>query len=264
MRNILFGNKYGVSRAIDQKKSVKIDEISNYQSLLKNINEAKNTFASLRYKEKSTDINLKDVSQRLAIMMLESTVKDLNSPTAKKLTLEQMIGKWKEEERVTLISAIINREIDHICAKKNKHLTGENRKEIFVELSKEYNIEINSKCAQSSIIQSLLRDTHVMEKISSLKIDEILKNNLTIKPLKNELVKIKNNTQENNNSITTILNENNMMINMEYSKIKGDLYNDLAKNVYNTLFYSDKSKPIPFDEIIQKVNYLTSTIMTKS
>lgn len=257
MINVLFGNKCRISHKIDQKKSVKIDEISNYQALLKNINDAKNTFATLKYKEKQIDINLKDVSQRLTIMMLESTVKDLDSPITKKLTLEQMIGKWEQEERVTLISAIINREIDHIFAKKGTRLTDENRKKIFDELSKEYHIEINSKCAQSSIIQSLLRDTQVMEKISSLKIDDILRNNLAIKTLNNELLKIENNSQENTNTISNISNDNNMMINIEYSKIKGDLYNDLAKSVYNTLFYNDKIKPISFEDIIQKVNYLT-------
>lgn len=264
MKSLTLGRKCKIAHEISQKqKSINVDTISNYQILLKNISHAKNTFTSLRYNDKSVDINLKDVSQRVVIMMLESTVKDLNSPIANPMSLETMIDKWQKEERITLISAIINREIDQICIREHQHLTSENRKEIFAKLSKEYNIEINSKCAQSSIIQSLLRDSDVIKKISLLKIDNDLKNVFSANCLKETLLKIKNSPQESNDNIIFLSNKfnedyhsNNAIINIENAKIRGSLYNDLAKHVYNTLFYSDNNQSVPFEEIIQKVNDL--------
>lgn len=61
---------------------------------------------------------------------------------------------WREEEKVTYISSVLNKEVDTQVSNKQINLSKEDKEDIFNRLNNElgvYNFKLNSKCAQSSI-----------------------------------------------------------------------------------------------------------------
>ncbi|HCH49496.1 MAG TPA: hypothetical protein DEV59_02160, partial [Proteus sp.] len=128
-----------VSNKVSNKlTSFNVERVSSYQELLEKIRSMKNTLMTLNYENKSVEINIQDATQRLAVMMLLATVKS-SSNTIKNnnaIDIDKMIEDWKVEEKITLRSAFINREIDKLPLTKEKSLTNDERIEIFEEIKK--------------------------------------------------------------------------------------------------------------------------------
>lgn len=238
-----------VSNKVSNKlTSFNVERVSSYQELLEKIRSMKNTLMTLNYENKSVEINIQDATQRLAVMMLLATVKS-SSNTIKNnnaIDIDKMIEDWKVEEKITLRSAFINREIDKLPLTKEKSLTNDERIEIFEEIKKIYNIKLDSKCTQTSIVQSLSFDNVITDKINSLKIDEDLKkeSNINFKSILSEI-----NAGENNN--------------LKLSRIKGDLYYEIAKNIYGILLFDNETPLAFFNELHQKIQNLVLKAISK-
>lgn len=238
-----------VSNKVSNKlTSFNVERVSSYQELLEKIRSMKNTLMTLNYENKSVEINIQDATQRLAVMMLLATVKS-SSNTIKNnnaIDIDKMIEDWKVEEKITLRSAFINREIDKLPLTKEKSLTNDERIEIFEEIKKIYNIKLDSKCTQTSIVQSLSFDNIITDKINSLKIDEDLKkeSNINFKSILSEI-----NAGENNN--------------LKLSRIKGDLYYEIAKNIYGILLFDNETPLAFFNELHQKIQNLVLKAISK-
>lgn len=238
-----------VSNKVSNKlTSFNVERVSSYQELLEKIRSMKNTLMTLNYENKSVEINIQDATQRLAVMMLLATVKS-SSNTIKNnnaIDIDKMIEDWKVEEKITLRSAFINREIDKLPLTKEKSLTNDERIDIFEEIKKTYNIKLDSKCTQTSIVQSLSFDNIITDKINSLKIDEDLKkeSNINFKSILSEI-----NAGENNN--------------LKLSRIKGDLYYEIAKNIYGILLFDNETPLAFFNELHQKIQNLVLKAISK-
>lgn len=238
-----------VSNKVSNKlTSFNVERVSSYQELLEKIRSMKNTLMTLNYENKSVEINIQDATQRLAVMMLLATVKS-SSNTIKNnnaIDIDKMIEDWKVEEKITLRSAFINREIDKLPLTKEKSLTKDERIDIFEEIKKIYNIKLDSKCTQTSIVQSLSFDNIITDKINSLKIDEDLKkeSNINFKSILSEI-----NAGENNN--------------LKLSRIKGDLYYEIAKNIYGILLFDNETPLAFFNELHQKIQNLVLKAISK-
>ncbi|QAV24662.1 hypothetical protein [Proteus hauseri] len=126
-----------VSNKVSNKlTSFNVERVSSYQELLEKIRSMKNTLMTLNYENKSVEINIQDATQRLAVMMLLATVK-LSPNTIKNnnaIDIDKMVKDWKVEEKITLHSAFINREIDKLPLTKEKSLTHDERIDIFEEI----------------------------------------------------------------------------------------------------------------------------------
>lgn len=70
-------------------------------------------------------------------------------------------GLWRQQEMKTYLSAEINRSIDLVCAKLNRAIGNQQKKDIFSAMSK-YGIDIDVVCAQSTIKQVL--NTKILQK----------------------------------------------------------------------------------------------------
>ncbi|HCH49510.1 MAG TPA: hypothetical protein DEV59_02235, partial [Proteus sp.] len=104
----------------------------------------------------------------------------------------------------------------------------------------------DSKCTQTSIVQSLSFDNIITDKINSLKIDEDLKkeSNINFKSILSEI-----NAGENNN--------------LKLSRIKGDLYYEIAKNIYGILLIDNETPLAFFNELHQKIQNLVLKAISK-
>lgn len=215
--------------------SINNDKNLSYQELIKSINSAKNTSINLIHKDKKENFDIGTISRGLSVSILINLAKEHLNPLDKKnrIIISDEINKWKNQEKITFPSSVINKIIDRVCMKNKSRITTEEKKEIFKAISEEYKIKTDINSAQSSIVQMLLNDKEITKKIDSLEIGKKDRD----KDIEHENVKI--------------------------SEIKGVFYNKIAKAVYNTLFCNDKNHPINFADLSDDVRKLTEEIINK-
>ncbi|CNI72770.1 type III secrection system effector, WxxxE family [Yersinia pekkanenii] len=116
------------------------------QSLVDNIVWMKNDFYHVSYESNNFQLDFK-VFYDDVINYLTSVNKSNN------------FHLWREEEKETYISSIINKEIDTQVSNKHVNLSKKDKDDIFNRSGNNlgvYNLKLNSKCAQSSIKHMVL------------------------------------------------------------------------------------------------------------
>ncbi|MEQ5346910.1 hypothetical protein ACNARU_01480 [Proteus sp. WDL240414] len=168
------------------------ENLKNYLKLLDNIDDIKNTplkDISGGYNGKKTSVNIANISKELIskirvlysheeissckinIKNKEKSIRLLNEAYAK---ADNAILSWWENERRIFPSSIINRKIDNLNLNKdasvNKELNIDKKlKEIiFILTSKKFNLNLDIKAAQSTIIQHLQDIPDVVKAIDEL------------------------------------------------------------------------------------------------
>lgn len=231
--------------------SINNDYNIGYQTLMKSIDSAKNTSINLSNKKTSISFDINTISREISTSLLLSLVEEYLHPIDKynRIIISDEIIKWKDQEKITFPSSVINKKIDQFCIENQCGITTKEKKEIFNVISEKYKINTDIKSAQSSIVQMLLNDNEITKKIDSL---EICKED-NVQDLKNKYLKskyLKNKNEENQ------INRNYLI-----AEAKGAIYNKMAKAIYNTLFYNDKHHPINFTNLAKDTYDLTEKII---
>ncbi|MBG3090062.1 hypothetical protein ABN196_03005 [Proteus terrae] len=236
--------------------SINNDYNIGYQTLMKSIDSAKNTSINLSNKKTSISFDINTISREISTSLLLSLVEEYLHPIDKynRIIISDEIIKWKDQEKITFPSSVINKKIDQFCIENQCGITTKEKKEIFNVISEKYKINTDIKSAQSSIVQMLLNDNEITKKIDSL---EICKED-NVQDLKNKYLKskyLRNKYLKNKNE------ENQMNRNYLIAEAKGAIYNKMAKAIYNTLFYNDKHHPINFTNLAKDTYDLTEKII---
>ncbi|QHP76502.1 hypothetical protein EKQ45_11290 [Proteus vulgaris] len=231
--------------------SINNDYNIGYQTLMKSIDSAKNTSINLSNKKTSISFDINTISREISTSLLLSLVEEYLHPIDKynRIIISDEIIKWKDQEKITFPSSVINKKIDQFCIENQCGITTKEKKEIFNVISEKYKINTDIKSAQSSIVQMLLNDNEITKKIDSL---EICKED-NVQDLKNKY--LRNKYLKNKNE------ENQMNRNYLIAEAKGAIYNKMAKAIYNTLFYNDKHHPINFTNLAKDTYDLTEKII---
>ncbi|WP_100158271.1 hypothetical protein [Proteus columbae] len=198
MKNIL------INFAIKKQNTETIfdnDNLKNYVKLLNNIKDIKNTplidFSGSNGEKVS--VNIAEISRDLLSKILklytptkisscnistenkEKSIKLLNKAYKK---IDKDILDWWKNERIIFPSSIISRRIDNLNLNKDVNINKENyidkkffidkklKEIIFILISKEFNLHLDKKAAQSTMIQHLQDIPEVVKAIDELGISE--------------------------------------------------------------------------------------------
>ncbi|BDQ91869.1 TPA: T3SS effector guanine nucleotide exchange factor EspM1 [Escherichia coli] len=78
------------------------------------------------------------------------------------------IHGWVSDERTVYPSRVINQEIDNCCLQKNAKISSEERKMVFSLVSKEFELTLDVKAAQSSINHIIIGNASFGKKMDAL------------------------------------------------------------------------------------------------
>lgn len=78
------------------------------------------------------------------------------------------IAGWIKDEQIVYPSRVINQEIDNCCFQKNAKISTEERQRVFALVSKEYQLALDVKAAQSSINHVIIGNASFGKKMDAL------------------------------------------------------------------------------------------------
>lgn len=200
------------------------------------------------------------------------TVSDAGIMQHTEESLNKGIKEWRQQEKITFISAFINRTIDQTC-RENHVKIGKNEKEnLFNEIKDRYfsKTELNAGCAQSSIIQALLNDKSLAKEIEALDIDKAVPDEITeimhsriqgmIKTSSDHPLSIEE-RQKQQKDLSEINRQYNAALSGERTAIRADIYNHIAENIFNTFlcdkFYGGNSGAVEFNKLREIISEMT-------
>ncbi|MBG2836156.1 hypothetical protein [Proteus terrae] len=175
----------------DSNKVFNKESLNNYGNFLNNIKNIKNTYLDLSIegdnKGKEVTVDIANLSNKLI-----SKIRELYTPEeissyrvdvknkAKSIELlnkaykkidSDILDWWKSEKKV-LPSSIINRTIDNLYRDEKIILNKEIKQRLFSLISHEFNLELDSNVAQSTLIQQLQDIPEVVKVIDDLRISD--------------------------------------------------------------------------------------------
>ncbi|QIG06109.1 hypothetical protein [Proteus sp. ZN5] len=167
------------------------EPLNNYGNFLNNIKNIKNTYLDISIcdynKRKEITVDIADLSKKLI-----SKIRDLYTPEeissyrvdiknpekstdllnkAYKKVDDNILGWWINEKKV-LPSSIINRTIDNLYRNEKIIVDKETKQCLFSLISHEFNLELDSNVAQSTLIQQLQDIPEVVKAIDDLGISD--------------------------------------------------------------------------------------------
>ena len=150
--NKLFIFENDITPVFTQEHETNINGLSithkkiNPQSLSNNIAWMKNDFYYLSYRNNNFNLNFE--------IFYDDTIKFITS-----VNKGNNFHLWREEEKETYISSIINKEIDIQFRNQPINLSKKDKDDVFNHIKNKLdvcNLKLNSKCAQSSITHTVL------------------------------------------------------------------------------------------------------------
>ncbi|MFU8907997.1 hypothetical protein ACNARK_14360 [Proteus sp. DFP240708] len=160
--------------------------LKGYTKLFNNIKDIKNTplkDISCGCNGKKVSVNIAEISRELLSKILklytptkissykintgniEKSIKLLNKAYE---DIDKNMSEWWENENIIFISSLINRRIDILNLNKENKIDKKLKEIIFTLISKEFNLNLDIKAAQSTIIQHLQDIPEVVKAIDEL------------------------------------------------------------------------------------------------
>lgn len=245
-----------------------ISKIPFLNTLLDRISCIKNTNIEFngKYINLNTDIEKlnKDVLSfhyNTELSSLKKLNKSLNEKSQKTQKVLNEIAKgWYHQEKITIPITIIKREIDKVCAEEKANIPS-NEIEKIIDLVSKKHIKsdiLATGASVCSIIPSLKGFKSLENKIN----EDGIKKNLA-KDMKKEIPEqfklleeqLKNkHTEQKKNELPgtpgSVIFQDLPIVTVIAGKIKSDVYNSLAENIYNTLLCDTETEhPLDFDAI---------------
>lgn len=262
----------------------------NFKKLSERINYIQNTTMKFNLNKNTLTTDTRELSKNILITVSRTNIpmikpgeipdSDFISRTEK--NLNQGIKKWIEQERTTFISAFINRTIDQTCRENHAKIGSDAKKNLFNEIHNEYfkNEKLDCRCANSSILQTILNDNDLNKKIININIDSAIPDEIENIMLM-KMDEIINNIKNQKSDIEVIQNKQKELASFQGSyktalltermSVRSDIYNSISENIFNTLlcdkFYGENSGAVKFDEVREEIKnrvLLKSTPITNT
>lgn len=248
-----------------------------FDRMAERINYIQNTIMEFKLNKNTFTIDTRELSKNLleSICTFSMPLKKTDSATNPNFILhtEESINKgikeWLNQEKITFISAFINRTIDQTCRANYVKIGKAEKENLFNEIKETFfrTTELNSGCAQPSVIQALNNEKSLAENISKLDIENTI-------PDKTEdimLSKIQSmavispdhpdSTKERQNQQKDLAEFNLQYKNAlagERTAIRADIYNYIAENIFNTFlcdqFYGRNSGAVEFNKLRETIS----------
>ncbi|OAT46501.1 hypothetical protein M997_1982 [Proteus hauseri ATCC 700826] len=227
----------------NKNKNIKENNIKNgsgkYSKLLENINNINNSSVTIVSKFNSVNMNILVLRKKIIDFTSDNSTK-INGK--KKEDKNKAIGEWWKQEKIAFISSLINRNIDKYCRVNKSKVSDAEKINIFNKIYethlKDKNIEINYKCAQSSIVHYINSQAEIKKLIDSIYIPSI--------------------SESKNNNVNTshyfYLNIEEQLEENSISVLNADIHYMLAEKVYNSLL--ENSNNLDFDVIKKDIESL--------
>lgn len=167
------------------------EPLNNYWNFLNNIKNIKNTYLDISIcdnnKRKEITVDIADLSKKLISKIrdlytpeeISSYRVDIKNPEKSTSLLNEAYKKvddnildWWINEKKVLPSSIINRTIDNLYRNEKIIVDKETKQCLFSLISHEFNLELDSNVAQSTLIQQLQDIPEVVKAIDDLGISD--------------------------------------------------------------------------------------------
>ncbi|NBN72662.1 hypothetical protein GWJ01_16340 [Proteus sp. G2618] len=167
------------------------EPLNNYGNFLNNIKNIKNTYLDISIcdnnKRKEITVDIADLSKKLISKIrdlytpeeISSYRVDIKNPEKSTSLLNEAYKKvddnildWWINEKKVLPSSIINRTIDNLYRNEKIIVDKETKQCLFSLISHEFNLELDSNVAQSTLIQQLQDIPEVVKAIDDLGISD--------------------------------------------------------------------------------------------
>lgn len=215
-------------------------QLNSYEKLLNNINNIQNTHLEIIVEndneKRKMSLNVAQLAKNLISDILDIYISegiaynkiDMKNTEKSKNILSEIyekadsdISEWWENEKIILPSSTVQRAIDNLYLENGTIMDKKTKENLFLLISKKFDIKLNIKVAQSSIIQQLQNIPMVVEEIKKLNIPNI-----------------PNASNASNNS-----------------HLIYDIYSLLAESIYNILLGNEKM--VKFSELKEAVKEIS-------
>ncbi|MEZ2683625.1 hypothetical protein ACBQ20_02235 [Proteus vulgaris] len=174
-------------------------QLNSYEKLLNNINNIQNTHLEIIVEndneKRKMSLNVAQLAKNLISDILDIYISEgiaynkinMKNTEKSKNTLAEIyekadgaISEWWENEKIILPSSIVQRAIDNLYLENGTIMDKKTKENLFLLISKKFDIKLNIKAAQSSMIQQLQNIPMVVEEINKLNIPNISNNSYLI------------------------------------------------------------------------------------
>lgn len=256
----------------------------NFIKLAERINYIQNTTMKFQINKNTLITDTRELSKNILITVCRTNTPMITSGkkpdehfiSQAKEKLNQGIKMWIQQERTTFISAFINRTIDQTCRENHVKIGSDIKKNLFNEIHDKYfkNEKLDCKCANSSILQTILNDNDLNKKIININIDSAIPDkieHIILTKMKDIMNNIKNSKsdiediQTQKKELATFQRLYTTALLTERTSLRSDIYNRISENIFNTLlcdkFYGGNSGEIKFDEVRENISNM---VLSKS
>ncbi|MEQ5122672.1 hypothetical protein [Morganella morganii] len=248
-----------------------------FDRMAERINYIQNTTMEFKLNKNVFTIDTRELSKNLleSICKFSMPLKKPDSATNPSFILhtEESINKgikeWRNQEKITFISAFINRTIDQTCRANYVKIGKAEKENLFNEIKETFfrTTELNSDCAQPSVIQALNNEKSLAENISKLDIENTIPDkteDIMLSKIQNMAVISPDNpvsTEERQNQQKDLAEFNRQYkaaLAGERTAIRADIYNYIAENIFNTFlcdqFYGGNSGAVEFNKLRKTIS----------
>ncbi|MEQ4986498.1 hypothetical protein ABN080_03350 [Proteus sp. fly-1089] len=174
-------------------------QLNSYKKLLNNINNIQNTHLEIIVEndneKRKMSLNVAQLAKNLISDILDIYISEgiaynkinMKNTEKSKNTLAEIyekadgaISEWWENEKIILPSSIVQRAIDNLYLENGTIMDKKTKENLFLLISKKFDIKLNIKAAQSSMIQQLQNIPMVVEEINKLNIPNVSNNSYLI------------------------------------------------------------------------------------